>query len=225
MTRTLLSLLQLSDSAFPTGSFSHSLGLEAQVASGLVDDEPSLEAAVSHHLDALATSDCAALRGAAEADSLGRVVAVDRALAATKLARESRDASAAMGRSTLDAAAAIGIADPRLHRYRELVQGGEAPGGQAVCFGLTAGALGIPVHEAVCAYTYAAAAALVAAGQKLIPLGQRAAQRLLLQLRDPIAAAVTASASVEPTEPFAFAPTVEVASMTHERLQPRLYIS
>jgi len=221
----LLSLLQLSDSAFPNGSFSHSLGLEAQVAAGLVADEPGLEAALDQHLGALATSDCAALRGAIEADSLGRVIAIDRRLAATKLARESRAASAASGRSTLETATAMGIADRRLADYRAAVRAGDSPGGHAVCFALTATALGVAEHEAVCAYAYAAAAALVVAAQKLIPLGQRGAQRVLLRLHDRVDAAAATSASVDPADPFAFAPAVEVASMSHERLQPRLYMS
>lgn len=222
----LLPLLQLSDSAFPTGSFSHSLGLEALVASGVVYDEKTLAAAVADHLGALATSDCAALRGAVGARSLERVIALDHALAATKLARESRTASAAMGRSLLESAVALGLDNSQLARYREAVRGRQAPGGHAVAYGLVAGALAVDdEEEAVTAYAYGATAALVAAGQKLVPLGQRAAQRVLFGLHDRVAAAVATSADVDPGDPFAFAPVAEVASMAHERLETRLYIS
>lgn len=221
----LLPLLQLSDSAFPTGSFSHSLGLEALVASGIVDDEKTLAAAVADHLGALATSDCAALRGAALARSLARVIALDHALGATKLARESRTASAAMGRSLLESAVALGLDDSRLARYREAVRERRAPGGHAVAYGIVARALAVDGEEAVTAYAYGATAALVAAGQKLIPLGQRAAQRVLFGLHDRVAAAVATSTDVDPSDPFAFAPVAEVASMAHERLETRLYIS
>ncbi|MDQ3091969.1 MAG: urease accessory protein UreF, partial [Actinomycetota bacterium] len=83
----LLPLLQLSDSAFPTGAFSHSLGLETLVAGGTVRDGATLQAAIVDHLGATATSDLPALRGAAQAPSVERVVALDHTLGATKLAR------------------------------------------------------------------------------------------------------------------------------------------
>lgn len=225
MREALLPLLQLSDSAFPTGSFSHSLGLEALVASGVVGDEGTLEAAVADHLGALATSDCSALRGVMDSGFHERVVALDRTLVATKLARESRAASAAMGRSMLESAVSLGLEDDALVRYREAVRDGRAPGSHAVAYGLAARALGIGAEEAVAGYAYGAAAALVAAGQKLVPLGQRGSQRVLFRLHARIAAAVATSTEADPGDPFAFAPVAEVASMAHERLTTRLYIS
>lgn len=221
----LLPLLQLSDSAFPTGAFSHSLGLETLVAGGTVRDGATLQAAIVDHLGAMATSDLPALRGAAEAASVERVVALDRTLGATKLAREARAASAATGRSLLDSATALELTDRRPGEYRDLVRAGDAPGHHAVAYGVVCTALDLPVEDGVAAFAYAACASLVAAGQKLVPLGQREAQRTLLALHVPIAAAVELSADIDPTDPYAFAPVQEVASMAHERQRTRLYIS
>jgi urease accessory protein len=225
MRHGLLPLLQLSDSAFPTGAFSHSLGLETLVAGGTVCDGATLEAAIVDHLGAMATSDLPALRGAASADSQGRVVALDRTLGATKLARESRVASAATGRSLLDSATALELTDHRPGEYRALVRAGDAPGHNAVAYGVVCASLELPVEDGVAAFAYAACASLVAAGQKLVPLGQREAQRTLLALHGPIAAAVELSAGIDPADPYAFAPVQEVASMAHERQRTRLYIS
>ena len=225
VSRALLPLLQLSDSAFPTGSFSHSLGLEALVASRAVRDETTLEAAIDDYLVALSTSDCAALRGAAEAGCLERIIALDRALAATKLARESRAASAATGASLLASIAALEIDDAQLSAYHAAVHDDATPGSHAIAYGLVTRAFGIDAGEAVTAYTYAAAAGLVAAGQKLLPIGQRAAQSVLFRLHDLIALSVEVSSAVDTADPFAFAPVTEIASMSHERQQTRLYIS
>jgi urease accessory protein len=221
----LLGLLQLCDSAFPTGAFSHSLGLETLVAGGTVRDGATLQAAIVDHLGAMATSDLPALRGAAQAMSSERVVALDRTLGATKLARETRAASAATGRSLLDSATALELADRRPAEYRALVRSGEAPGHHAVAHGVVCAALELPVEDAVAAFAYAACASLVAAGQKLVPLGQREAQRTLLALHAPIAGAVELSGAIDPADPYAFAPVQEVASMVHERQRTRLYIS
>jgi urease accessory protein len=223
--RSLLPLLQLSDSAFPTGSFSHSLGLEGLVAAGLVRDSTGLEAAVAEHLGALATSDLPALRGAAEACSLQHLVALDHALAATRLAREQRSASAAMGRGLLDSADALGLDDSRLGAYHQAVRARTAPGGHAIAYGVVATAMGAPVRDALHAYAYTGCAAFVAAGQKLLLLGQRGAQRILFGLHSRISAAVDTSRHVDPAEPFAFAPLLEIASMAHERQTSRMYIS
>ncbi|MCP9489923.1 MAG: hypothetical protein MSC31_08615 [Solirubrobacteraceae bacterium MAG38_C4-C5] len=221
----LLPLLQLSDSAFPTGAFSHSLGLETLVAGGTVRDGATLEAAIVDHLGAMATSDLATLRGVAEAESVERVVALDRTLGATKLAREARGASAAIGRSLLDGATALELPDPGPAQYRALVRAGDAPGHHAVAYGVVGTALDLPVEDGVTAFAYAACASLVAAGQKLVPLGQREAQRILLALHAPIATAMELSGAVDPTDPYAFAPVQEVAAMAHERQRTRLYIS
>jgi urease accessory protein len=59
---TLLHLLQISDSAFPTGSFSHSMGLEAFAEAGELTSAEDLRRLVGLYLRAMATSDCVALR-------------------------------------------------------------------------------------------------------------------------------------------------------------------
>ncbi|MDQ3240306.1 MAG: urease accessory protein UreF [Actinomycetota bacterium] len=222
----LIPLLQLSDSAFPTGSFSHSMGLEALVEGGQVSGATELEAVVERYLEALATSDCVALWELFRpTDSIAEIVLVDNALSATKLARESRAASTATGSSLLEAAAAFELDYPLLRELMTAVRDGSAPGNIAVAYGAVCRSLGISVTAALGSYLYTAAAALVAAGQKLIPLGQSAAQGVLYHLRDVIAEAVRRSEKASPADLFSFAPVIEIASMTHERQRVRLYMS
>lgn len=221
----LLPLLQLSDSAFPTGSFSHSAGLEGLVEIGRLHDAATLQEAAQTHLGLLATADLPVLHGASRAGSPDELVALDHALAATRAAREQRAASAATGRALLDAADALGLDDGRLAAYRDAVARRATPGSQAVAAGVVTSALGVGVADALTGFAYAACAALVAAGQKLLGLGQRAVQRVLYELHPSITVAVEASMHHDPADPFAFAPVLEVAAMTHERQPSRLYIS
>jgi urease accessory protein len=221
---SLLALLQLSDSAFPTGSFSHSMGLEAFVAAGELGSAGDLERVVSLHLGSLATSDCVALRASFGA-GFEEIVRADRLLSATKLARELRAASSATGKRLLLTIAALGVEGAALGAFTKAVRDGVTPGNLAVGYGVAAPALGFGVEEALYAYLYAAVAALVAAGQKLIPLGGSVAQRALYESGGEVIRAAEASEGIGVEEMRAFAPLVDVYSMRHERQRVRLYIS
>jgi urease accessory protein len=83
----------------------------------------------------------------------------------------------------------------------------------------------LDLEEVLLAYLYAGAASLVAAGQKLIPLGGSAAQRVLFDLQEKIVWAAEKSREVVPEGMYAFSPTIDVRSMLHERQRVRLYIS
>ncbi|HKH09876.1 MAG TPA: urease accessory UreF family protein [Rubrobacter sp.] len=220
----LLRLLQISDSAFPTGSFSHSMALEAFHEAGRMETAEDLERAAHLHLSSMATSDCVALRASCGAE-LGELFRVDRILTATKPARELRQASASTGRRFLLGVSALGVEGDALARFTGAAREGRTPGNLAVGYGVAAPALGLGVEEAVYAYLYAGAASMVAAGQKLIPLGGSAAQRVLFGLGDGIEGAARMSETVEAEDMHAFAPTIDALSMLHERQRTRLYIS
>jgi urease accessory protein len=221
---TSLRMLQISDTAFPTGSFSHSMGLEAFAEAGELESAEDLQFLVGLHLNSLATSDCVALRASygAKIEELSRI---DWLLSATKLTRELRAASSSTGKRFLLSVAALGLKDVRLDEFIAGVRAGETPGNLAVGYGVAAPVLGLDLEEVLLAYLYASAASLVAAGQKLIPLGGSAAQRVLFDLQEKIVWAAEKSREVVPEGMYAFSPTIDVRSMLHERQRVRLYIS
>ena len=223
--QALLGLLQVSDTAFPTGAFAHSMGLEAFYDAGELRDAKDLRRFVRLTLDSLSTSDCVALRTAYAADSIEALERVDQLLAATKLTRELREASATTGRRFLASVEALGVESRRLEEFTGRVQCGNFPGNLAVGFGIAVPVLGVGLSDAIHAYLYSGVASLVAAGQKLIPLGGSAAQRVLYELHGKIVEAVGKSERPGPEDMYAFAPTIDVRSMLHERQRVRLYIS
>lgn len=220
----LLRLLQLSDTAFPTGAFSHSLGLEASLEAGELRSAEDLERLVGLHLSAMSTSDCVALRASYDAP-LEEIFYADRLLSATKFTRELRAASASTGRRFVASVRALGIEDARLDAFAEAARSGASPGNLAVGHGVAAPALGLGLEEAVLAYLYSATASLVAAGQKLVPLGGGAAQRSLFELSAGLPRYAEGSRRLSVEEMYAFSPTLDVYSMLHERQRTRLYIS
>lgn len=221
----LLRLLQISDTAFPTGAFAHSLALEAFYEAGELRDAEDLKRLVGTHLRTMSTSDCVALRAAHGERDLDRLIYVDRLLGATKTARELRAASAATGRRFLASVAALGVEDETLATFTAAAREGATPGHAAVGYGVAGAALGLGVTDTLYAYLYSSASSLAAAGQKLVPLGGGAVQRALYKLGEEIEGAVGASEEMGVEEMYAFAPLVDVRSMLHERQRTRLYIS
>lgn len=220
----LVSLLQISDTAFPTGAFAHSQGIEGFHAAGGLDSVEDLGAVIRLQLRSLATSDCVALR-TAHADTVSeRTLSADRLLTATRISRETRQASLSTGRRFLSSVAALGVGG-RVGELESLVRREEADGNLAVCYGVACKELGAGVREALLSYLYSTVASLAGAGQRLVPLGGGAVQRAVYELGGEISRCADLSGEVEVGEMYAFSPEVELRSMQHERQEVRLYMS
>jgi urease accessory protein len=227
---SLLKLLQFADSALPIGGAAHSFGLESLVSAGLLDAD-GVEPFLVAYLEEVGAFDASYCGASCE---LARHRFDDRAaaqwfswnaeLGARKLARESRDASAAMGRRFLNLAARVSevsfLADTVEHAAKRDIELHLAP-----CFGLVAGAMGVDPELATAAYLQQSVTALVSGCQRLLPLGQTQAHQILWDVRPALIDAAKRGSSMAPAGVGCFTPLLDVASARHATLHTRLFIS
>jgi urease accessory protein len=230
--RSFYSALQLSDSAFPSGRYTLSYGLEGFVQNGelgarhsdaltaLVSDSIRLSAAPS---DGVALA-CAHRAFDCEDNSIDvdLVTRADERLTAVKLVREVRQASARTGRALL-ASAEAAFDTAALRPYAELVSAGGAPGNHAVVLGLVSASLSVPPPEAVAGELYAVAAGWAGAAVRLGLLDHRSSQRLLNRLRPVVAEAALRAVERDVEEISSSALLSDVMSMRHEQADLRLF--
>lgn len=221
-TAVVLRLLQLADSALPIGGAAHSLGLESLVDAGLLDAE-NLEMFLSDYLEETGVLEAAYCARSCELDRvqvLNEWFALNAELGARKLARESRDASAAMGRRFLQLSAQVtGLDLLRIAAERaEEVH-------LAACFGLAGGVVGLEAEIAAAAYLQQSMTALIGCCQRLLPLGQTRAHEILWNLKPAIVRAVERGAATLFAQIESFTPLLDVGCARHATLHTRLFIS
>lgn len=225
----LLPLLQIAGGTFPTGAFSQSWGLETYVADGRVRDLSTFRAFLeSYTLHVLGKLEGPALCRAYDLASAGPLTPnpdleeLDALVTAIRLTRESREGSKRTGKALLRVAGEMTGRQDLADLYaRTGLEGMNMP----VAFGLLAAVLGAPREESLLAFLFNGVNGLVQSAVKLVPLGNAEAQKLVLEFYPVMDRALALSLTTPMEEASAFCPAFDLASIRHETLETRLYMS
>ena len=211
--------LTMGDSAFPSGAFTASWGLEGLHADGLVPDAEALRELVLGQLrHRWATLDRPLLRRAHASATSEALVAVDELCEAVTLAPAARLASRRAGAATLTMHAQLGSL--RAARHLALVKASSAPGHLVVAQGAVWAEAGIELDAAEVMVGLQHARQLTSAAIRLGIVGHVDAQRTMAAASDEVLALV---ATACPHEPSSTTPLADIAMLRHPQRSSRLF--
>ena len=223
-TPALLQLMWLASPALPIGGFSYSEGLEAAIDHGFVHDEHSAATWLVDQLHLTQSrGDMAVLAQMVTAwqqHDTPRLEALSQWVHATRESAELRLQSEQMGRSLLEwLRKQQAIDDDTIALCNRWVPT------YPLMFALALSRTGASLEPCLQAYAFGWAENMVQAAIKSVPLGQNAGQRILTQLAQHIAPAVTHALQVSDDTRQAFSPMLAILSAQHETQYSRLFRS
>ena len=222
----LFYLMQIAGGTFPSGGFSQSWGLETYVAEGIVSDDRTFMEFTETYLESTVAR-CEgplmreAYRLAADSDCEG-LRELEELSCAVKVTKESRESSIRMGKAFMRIMADV-MDDEVVLQLKK--QCGAAGITYPVIYGTVCGRLGIDLEEAMKAFVFSTVNGLVQCAVKLVPLGNTQAQQVMQQLYPAMEKTAKESMAVPLDEISNFCPGLDIASINHEFLTTRLYMS
>jgi len=225
----LLTLLQINDSMFPIGGFTHSYGLESYVSQGLVHNvKTSAIYAENMIRENLYYNDAAFLtqtwKMLEEKQHASKFTIQDEFITALKAPFEIREASKKLAIRFLKLTLDLQY-DSRCKNYLKKIQNGKLHGHYPVAFAMYAYAQGISQKDALTAFYYNTLNGIVTNCAKLVPISQNKAQKILFKLQPMISELVEKQNHLDESLVGLCCIGQEIRTMQHEKQYSRLYIS
>ena len=224
-----LSMMQLSDSFFPTGMYSMSNGLEAIFYGGnkkmKVGQLRDLITIYIYYQ--IGPADCTALGNAYEQaakSNLPKLLEVDRTIFSMKLVQEIRDASVRSGTQLVRCIRSFSD-NEILTQYEDAIRAGKAYGSYPVALALAANALSIPKRKAALMMLYSFSVSIVGAALRLGMLQHFDGQKVIDELKPTILKVVKENINKPLIGIWQFAPQIDIIQISHERMSSKMFIT
>jgi urease accessory protein len=227
--------LQIADSAFPTGGFAHSSGLEAAIHHGRAKTVDGLDDYAREHLWNVGHASLPFVGAAFETP--GDVWALDARIDATLTSHVANRASRTQGRTFLATCARI-FDEPAVLALAARSRSSRSPSsaaGEAACakvaahlapvFGASLASLGATKDEALGLHLYMALRGVTSAAVRLGVVGPHEAQRLQQRHARTLDDVLAECAGLRPDDAALVCPLLEIMGATHDRLYARLFQS
>ena len=215
-------ILQIADSAFPTGGFAHSAGLEAAVNAGEARSPERLESWLEAHLWNVGTSSLPFVASAYDRPST--VWEVDARVDAQMTNHVANRASRTQGRAFAATCARV-FDEADIAALARTTASRNVAAHLAPVFGATLAALGVERRDALGLHLLFALRGITSAAIRLGLVGPHEAQRMQRRHAETLDAVLAACSHLGPEEAASAAPLVDLYGSTHDRLDARLFQS
>ncbi len=224
-----LSMMQLSDSFFPTGMYSMSNGLEAIFYGGKkkMSAEELRELVKTYIEYQIGPADCTALGNAykhAVRSDLPKLIEVDKVIFSMKLVQEIRDASIRSGTQLVRCIRSFSD-NKILSQYGDAIREGLAFGSYPVAMAVAANAFRIPKEKAALVMLYSFSVSMVGAALRLGMLQHFDGQKVIDEIKPLIIRIIKANINRPIEGIWQFAPSIDIIQMSHERMDSKMFIT
>ena len=223
-----LTLMQLSDSFFPSGLYTMSNGLETifdeKRASSEGDVYDFLEVTLEQQLG---PADSVALSNAydcAKSKDISGIIRCDDVLYSMKLIQESRAASCRAGSQMLKCIVAIS-SDNFLKLYSEKISKNESPGTHPVVAGVCSFVMGIKKEQVRQMMMYGFCVSTTGAALRLGMIDHIQSQKLLHKIKPKIQQTLEKFVNTKIDDCWQFSPQYDLIQMTHENKFSKMFIT
>jgi urease accessory protein len=225
-----ISIMQMSDSFFPTGMYTMSNGLEALFyVRKVVNDPNSLRDLIRIYLEyQIGPADCTALGNSYEYSKkkdIEMLSGVDQTLFSMKLIREIREATTRSGTQLIRTVSSFISDSEVLNGYGEAIKRKEAYGVYAVALAVVCSALGISKQNAGLIMLYSFSVSIVGAALRLGVLQHIEGQRIIHELKPTIVKTVLQNIDRPVTSMWQFAPDIDILQIAHEKMDSKMFIT
>jgi len=223
-----LTLLQLSDSFFPSGLYTMSNGLET-----LFDEKRVLsEGDVYDFLDVvleqqLGPADSVALSNAYDCamdGDISGIIQCDDVLYSMKLVQESRAASCRAGSQMIKCISALSSSN-LLESYSEKISKNESPGTHPVVAGVCSFVMGVKKGQARQMMMYGFCVSVTGAALRLGMIDHIQSQKILHKIKPKILQTLEKFANAKINDCWQFSPNYDLIQMTHEKKFSKMFIT
>lgn len=221
--------MHIHDSAFPIGAYTHSFGMETYIQKEKVFNKETLLTYCRTYLhenigfgDGIFVKE--AWQSLAHSSSLLDLYELDSFCHAQKLANESRQGSIKMGRQFLETVEPL-CSSALLTEWKKAVKEQKAYGHHAISYGIYAYTQGLSLDVALSSFLYSSIASLIHNAVRAVPLGQTTGVHAIKEILSDCeqVAALIIDRTLDDVSNQAIG--IELASMEHECLFSRLFIS
>lgn len=221
-----LALMQLSDSFFPSGSFTLSHGLESLVQSGQVRSPEDVKTYLQILLhNKVGSSDVVALLAAHHGSLEGNLKQVRRAdqmLFAYTLVQSARESQQKSGQALLMVARST-WPDEQLESLQADVLKHQIHGLHPIIFAVVGRAAGLDADDTVFAYLHSWLTGLAGVAIRLGAVGHIHAQQIITALAPHIHQVIQQTSDRSLDDLWSCTPAIDLAQMRHQHLPQRLF--